>query len=100
MRRCAKGAIAPATLLNDLHALLIGVDHYFPNRLPDGGYYGGLNGCVRDVLHVENYLTDYLRVPSDNIRKLTISVDSGSHPQEPSEQWPTYENMVKGLQRL
>ena len=33
-------------------ALLIGIDCYLPNRLPGGGYYPSLRGCVRDIGHV------------------------------------------------
>ena len=39
-----------------LHAVLIGIDCYLPNRLPDGGYYPNLGGCVRDINHVEDFL--------------------------------------------
>ena len=45
---------------HNLYALLIGVDYYFPNRLPDGGTYPSLGGCVRDVRHVEAHLRDRL----------------------------------------
>ena len=34
---------------SDLFALLIGVDYYYPNTLPEGGSYPSLRGCVRDI---------------------------------------------------
>jgi hypothetical protein len=42
----------------NLFALLIGVDCYMPNRLPDGSAYKNLGGCVRDINHVEAFLKD------------------------------------------
>lgn len=45
---------------SNLHAVLIGIDCYLPNRLPDGGYYPSLGGCVRDIHHVEDFLKKFL----------------------------------------
>ena len=36
---------------SELYALLIGIDCYLPNLMPDGGNYPCLSGCVRDVAH-------------------------------------------------
>jgi len=46
-----------------LHALLIGIDCYLPNRQPDGSYYPSLGGCIRDINHVEIFLTKTLGLP-------------------------------------
>lgn len=85
---------------SQLHALLIGIDCYLPNRLPDGSYYRNLSGCVRDISNVENFLLNKLQVQPQYILKLT-STDAGTgEPPEPREAWPTYENMVGAFGRL
>ncbi len=88
-----------ATGSSKLHALLMGVDCYLPNRLPDGGYYPNLGGCVRDINHVENFFKTKLGLSADNITKLTASGD-GDRPSEPEAQWPTYKNMVAAFKNL
>lgn len=81
--------------MNDFYALLIGIDCYLPNELPDGASYKSLKGCVRDITLVEAFLKRQFNLPSERIYKLTASnVDSASEPSEPPEQWPTYENKV------
>lgn len=88
-------------LKSKLHALLIGVDCYLPNRLPGGGSYPSLGGCVRDVKHVETFLRTRLGLTDADITTLTASNRPGSRePAEPKEQWPTYENMVRAFQEL
>ena len=82
------------------HALLIGVDHYARNRLPDGSRYPSLGGCVRDIGHVETFLTSHLNIPTQNIHKLTATNSGNAQPSEPKEEWPTYENMVDQFKRL
>jgi hypothetical protein len=84
----------------DLHALLIGIDCYLPNLLPGGYYYGSLGGCVRDIKHVETFLSSRLGVRSDRILKLTATRGEGKQPMEPPEQRPTYENMVAKFKQL
>jgi len=84
----------------NLHALLIGIDCYLPNRLPDGGYYPSLNGCVRDVYHIEAFLKNRFSLAQENIEKLTATNTGANRPPEPSEQWPTYENMVAAFKRI
>jgi hypothetical protein len=81
-------------------ALLIGVDCYLPNRLPDGSYYPSLGGCVRDVSHIESFLRRKLDLSSDQIIKLTASNSNTLQPVESPEHWPTYENMVAAFKRL
>lgn len=81
-------------------ALLIGVDCYLPNRLPDGSYYPSLGGCVRDTTHVEAFLRRTWGIPDERILKLTATNTGALQPPEPQEQWPTYENMVAAIKRL
>jgi hypothetical protein len=39
-----------SVLKSKLYALLIGVDCYLPNRLPDGGYYPSLgDACATSI---------------------------------------------------
>ena len=81
--------------MNYLQALLIGIDCYLPNELPDGASDKSLKGCVRDITHVEAFLKRQFNLPSERIYKLTASnVDESSFPSEPPEQLPTYENIV------
>src|ERR1041384_1840967 len=82
------------------YALLIGIDKYLENELPDGSYYRDLSGCVRDINHVERFLLTTLGVPSENITKLTASDNGSDKPAEPRKLWPTYENIVAGFKTL
>ena len=83
------------------HALLIGINHYLPNQLPNGLYYKSLLGCVSDVNLVEAFLRRDLHIPHENITKLTSSRPvAGTEPPEPRSQWPTYENIVNSFKRL
>ncbi|MGZ4864913.1 MAG: caspase family protein [Halobacteriota archaeon] len=84
----------------ELYALLIGIDCYLPNHLPGGYYYPSLGGCVRDISHVEEFLRSKLDMPSESILKLTATNTGQSHPPEPQDQWPTYENMVAKLKQI
>ncbi|WP_237741536.1 caspase family protein [Anabaena sp. PCC 7108] len=82
-------------------ALLIGIDVYLPNRLPDGSYYGSLQGCSRDINHVESFLKNTLQIPESQIFKLTAShSDTPNQLKEPAEELPTYENIIAQFQRL
>jgi hypothetical protein len=80
--------------------LLVGIDHYLPNELEKGVFYGPLEGAVRDVEAVEGYLVHGLGVPPGRIDKLTASTPSLPEPPEPRELWPTYENLTAALHRL
>lgn len=83
------------------HALLIGIDCYLPNKLPDGSFYKNLRGCVRDINRIEAFLTNRLQVPETQIIKLTASnVEGSAEPLEPQDQWPTYENMVAKFKEI
>ena len=45
----------------NIHALLIGINYYLPNRLSNGLYYKSLAGCVQDVTRVEQFLRNRRR---------------------------------------
>jgi hypothetical protein len=80
----------------DLHALLIGIDHYQPNP-----YYKCLQGAVRDIDKVAGYLEKSLQIPSERITRLTsplpdnntLSDDRAARQEIP----PTYDNIVKSF---
>ncbi|NEO55456.1 MAG: caspase family protein [Okeania sp. SIO3B5] len=79
---------------SNFHALLIGIDFYFPHKLPDGNYRN-LRGCVRDINHVETYLKNTFNLTPDQIIKLTATAsDNPKQPKETPEFLPTYENIV------
>jgi Caspase domain len=84
----------------NIHALLIGIDYYKPNRL-----YPNLKGCVRDINLVEDYLKRTLQIPAERIRKLTSpdredstlsQVRGGNEP----DVLPTYENIVNAFKEI
>jgi Caspase domain len=86
---------------HNFYALLIGIDFYFPHRLPEGNYYKNLRGCVRDINHVETYLKDTFNLTPDQIIKLTATAsDNPDQPKEPPELLPTYENIVAKFKEL
>lgn len=85
---------------NRLHALLIGIDSYFPNVLPRGNSITNLRGCVRDITKVEEFLHSKLGMQSEYILKLTASNIGNTKLPESPEQWPTYENMVAAFEKL
>jgi len=53
------------TLETPLYALLIGINCYLPNKLPDGGSYRSLKGCVRDINLIEGFLRGELTSPQN-----------------------------------
>ena len=84
----------------NIHALLIGIDYYEPNRS-----YPNLKGCVRDINLVEDYLKRTLQIPAERIRKLTSpdredstlsEVRGGNEP----DLLPTYENIVNAFKEI
>lgn len=81
-----------------IHALLIGIDYYQPNRL-----YKSLSGAVRDISLVDTFFRKSLKVPESHIHKLLspnpadadlLSVRAGQ------AQKPTYENIVSAFQKI
>jgi Caspase domain len=88
--------------ISNLYALLIGIDCYMPNRLPDGSYYKNLGGCVRDINHVEAFLKDVQKVPENQILKLTASPSAkdDKKPVETLDRLPTRNNMIAAFRKL
>ena len=75
-----------------IHALLIGIDHYKPNRL-----YKSLKGAVRDINLVDTYLRKELKLPAERIRRLTSPNQEDTallEARSAQEQEPTYANIV------
>jgi len=91
----------PEQTLN-IYALLIGIDCYMPNLLPDGSRYKNLGGCVRDIDRVEAFLIEERQVPKTQILKLTASVNPNDHskPVELPEKLPTRQNMIDSFRKL
>ena len=90
----------PQQRTGELYALLIGIDCYLGNLLPDGSAYRSLGGCVNDVKSVEAFLTSRLGISADHILKLTATNTGAKEPPEPKAQWPTYENMVRAFREV
>ena len=86
----------------NLYALLIGVDCYMPNRLPDNSHYKNLSGCVRDIENVEAFLKDTRKVPEAQILKLTASCNpqDEAKPVEPPDKLPTRNNIVDYFRKI
>jgi Caspase domain len=91
----------PEQTLN-IYALLIGIDCYMPNVLPDGSRYPNLGGCVRDIDRVEAFLIDERQVPKAQILKLTASVNPNelTKPLELPAQLPTRQNTIDAFRKL
>lgn len=66
----------------NFHALLIGINFYFPHELPDGRYKN-LKGCVPDINHVETYLKNIFNLTPDQIIKLTAT--ASDNPEQPQD---------------
>ena len=81
---------------------MIGIDCYLDNKLPDGNYYPSLGGSVRDIQHVEDLLICKIGISRENILKLTSSnnININGEPSEPRDQWPAYENMIDGFEKI
>ncbi|KKD36163.1 caspase family protein [Limnoraphis robusta] len=88
-----------STQNSSFYALLIGINCYFPNTLPNGSSYKSLKGCVRDINQVEDFLNQLPTRPN-KIVKLTASNPENNSPVEPPEQLPTYENIIKSFQHI
>lgn len=84
----------------NMHALLIGIDRYLPNELPEGLFYRDLAACVRDIDEVEIFLREDMGLTGQQITKLTASVDQTGGGRERAETAPTYENIVKEFKNL
>lgn len=82
-----------------LHALLIGIDYYYPPTDPDVRPISCLRGCVNDIAMVEQFLRTKLRIPEERIETLTATNRSPEPPPESLDRIPTYANIVKAFRR-
>ncbi|MBI4781639.1 MAG: caspase family protein [Oscillatoriophycideae cyanobacterium NC_groundwater_1537_Pr4_S-0.65um_50_18] len=82
-------------LSSNFHALLIGIDGYAPSPI-----WRSLRGAVRDINLVADYLERSLQLESHQVVKLLSPNPEVSDLQVPSEQLPTYANIVKQFQTL
>ncbi|MEO8391508.1 MAG: caspase family protein [Chloroflexota bacterium] len=82
------------------HSLLIGINAYLPNHMPNGASYRNLNGCLHDIELIEGLLKQRLNMPDDRIVKLTSTVGANGQPTESPDRLPTYANMVAAIQGL
>jgi hypothetical protein len=55
-------------MADNLYALLIGIDYYQPNP-----YYKSLQGAVRDIDKVGDYLLTSLQIPADRISLMLLN---------------------------
>lgn len=85
--------------MSDLWALLIGIDDYLPDKLPDGSRYPSLQGAVADVSRMALLLRDQAGLQPERTRMLLSQIEDGL-PVEPPERRPTYTNMVAAFKQL
>jgi Caspase domain len=88
--------------ISNIYALLIGVDCYMPNILPDGSKYKNLGGSVRDINQVEAYLKDVQQIPAAQILKLTASpsAEDEQQPIESPDKLSTRNNIIDNFRKL
>ena len=84
---------------SNFYALLIGIDYYEPNPS-----YKSLMGAVRDIDSVDTYLRNTLKIPQEQITKLTSPIEEESNLQairsQRQEILPTYKNIVNAFADL
>ena len=84
----------------EIHALLVGIDHYLPKEVPAAPAYPDLGGCVHDVQCMRDFLAR-LDVPEERIRLLLSPPDDLSdEPRGPAEDRPTHANLTAALDTL
>jgi hypothetical protein len=82
-----------------LHALLVGVDAYLPQEVPNAPAYPSLGGCVHDVTALAALLQRTEQLAS--LRRLTASAQVESEqPREAAADRPTYANLTAALEQL
>jgi Caspase domain len=84
--------------IDNLYALLIGIDYYKPNR-----FYKNLKGAVRDINLVETFLKQTLKISPERIRKLTSLNQEDADllaARSAQDQEPTYENIVNTFKEI
>ncbi|HSN86315.1 MAG TPA: caspase family protein, partial [Thermoanaerobaculia bacterium] len=86
--------------MSALWALLIGIDDYLPDRLPDGTRYPGLQGPTRDVARMALLLRDRYGLQPARTRMLLSRAGEDGRPAQPPERRPTYANMVAAFTQM
>ena len=80
--------------VNNHWAVLIGINFYTKTSK-------SLNGCVRDVRNIEQYLkTTETPVHIDVLTASTPSDTNSRYPTEKPGLWPTYQNVTASLKRI
>ena len=91
------------TTESKFYALLIGINYYESIRTYSQ-LYKNLGGCVQDIDLVDSYLQKSLKVPLEQIWKLTAPVPKTNEIEAfraaPSHLLPTYENIVKAFAEI
>ena len=89
--------------MSKFYALLIGIN-YYESVATYPRLYKNLGGCVRDIDLVDSYLRETLEIPSEQIWKLTASVEESNELAEiraaQGNILPTYENIVKAFAEI
>jgi hypothetical protein len=87
--------------MSEIHALLVGIDRYEPERFADDRPILPLQGCVQDVRRMEQLLlSDPIAIPPERIRKLVsphVQVDGGPVA---GGNLPTREALVREIRGL
>lgn len=86
--------------MSELHALLIGIDDYFPDRLPDGTLYPSLQGASRDVERMRLLLLEQAGLSPERVRLLISRKGEDGGSAEPPERRPTYRNLAAAFRTL
>src|SRR5882724_9196898 len=85
---------------NNLFALLIGIDCYLPNTGSGTPNSMNLEGCVRDIKRVKEYLLGEIGLPPDQLLELTATNTGKATPSEPADKWPTRRNIIESFECL
>jgi Caspase domain len=83
----------------NFYALLVGIDYYQPNP-----HFNSLRGAVRDIDKVAAYLETALKIPSEQITRLTSPIPDTNSTADAraarQELPPTYQNIVNGFNNI
>jgi hypothetical protein len=83
----------------NFYALLIGIDYYQPNP-----HFNSLRGAVLDIDKVAAYLEIALKIPSEQITRLTSPIPDTNSTADAraarQELPPTYQNIVNGFSNI
>ncbi|HYU33820.1 MAG TPA: caspase family protein [Thermoanaerobaculia bacterium] len=85
--------------MSALHALLIGINDYFPDRLPNGCPYSSLHGAD-DVSRMGLLLQERAGLQPETTRLLLSRAGEDGAPTGLPEQRPTYANIVAAFKQL